>query len=108
MEMLLQMKLFSEDFVLSKTRFSLLIYSFYYMYSSDQKKVPVFILYYGRATVHRLNLNSEKNGRTTLVVRAFYGRTVFAINCANRSDVSTTGDPYFRFFARGNYYDDLG
>ena len=43
--------------------------------------------------------------RTTLVVRAFYGRTVFAINCANRCDVSATGDPYFRFFARGNYYD---
>ena len=35
--------------------------------------------------------------RTTLVVRAFYGRTVFAINCANRCYVSATGDPYFRF-----------
>ena len=42
---------------------------------------------------------------TTLVVRAFYGCTIFAINFANRCDVSTTGDPYFQFFARGNYYD---
>ena len=60
------------------------------------------------AVLRRLNLNGEKTApriRTTLVVRAFYGRTIFAINCANRCDVSAMGDPYFRFFARGNYYD---
>ena len=55
--------------------------------------------------MHRLNLNGEKTAprdpyyarSTMLVVCAFYGRTVFAINCANRSNVSATGDPYFRF-----------
>ena len=39
-------------------------------YSSDQKKVPVFIPYYGRATVHRLNLNGEKNGPARSVLRS--------------------------------------
>ena len=33
-----------------------------------------------------------------LVVRAFYGRTIFAINCVNRCNVSAMGDPYLRFF----------
>ena len=48
------------------------------MYSSDQKKVPVFIPYYGRATVHRLNLNGEKTvprdpyyARSTRVLRPY-------------------------------------
>ena len=47
-------------------------------YSSDQKKVPVFIPYYGRATVHRLNLNDEKTApsdpyyaRSTRVLRPY-------------------------------------
>ena len=69
----------------------------YCTYSSDQKKVPVFTV---KKRPHAI--------RTTLVVRTFYGHTVFAINCANRSDVSAMGDPYFRFFERGNYYDDSG
>ena len=47
-------------------------------YSSDHKKVPVFIPYHGRVTVHRFNINSEKTAprdphyaRSTRVVQPY-------------------------------------
>ena len=54
-------------------------YIYIRMYSSDQKKVPVFIPYYGRATEHHLNLNGEKTAprdpyyaRSTHVLRPYH------------------------------------
>ena len=72
-------------------------------YSSDQKKFRFSsrITAVLRCTVSIKTVKKRPRAiRTTLIVRAFYGRTIFAINCANCCDVSATDDPYFRFFLR--------